>query len=504
MNRKREQKNKSIKKVLRAHYIAIAVIMMAAIVAMLMFSLEITGTYNEILETNVHFNDYMMALNDTYEELEAVVLYEDTEREDSYYASTERLFIEADCLADKERTSESWRYTEDLKHMTASFESEASSSVRLMIAGFPSAAIPNFETARNLYNLTTTYYSRSYNRLIAVMKDDIQSANAYRNELFMISLSVSIWLFVLSFVVAHHYSEKVVRPIEKLKSEVSKVVIYEQQLQSIDKNVGIISEVYELAGVYNTFIRRINEQFLQIKEKRELEVKLHQEETKMLKVVNMLKESELKALQSRIKPHFLFNSLNMISSVALLEGAEKTTELMGALGSCLRYNLDNFNNTVTIKDEIENVSDYIAIQRIRLGERLRFEIQSDPKSDNARIPCLIIQPMIENSIIHGLGNHLENGFVCVNIKRQADRVYISVRDNGVGIDKNMLKKLRDLQYQDELFNDNTKSIGLRNVISRLKLFYDNMIDIHINSEKDAGTEILLIIPFWVKETVNEL
>ena len=206
-------------------------------------------------------------------------------------------------------------------------------------------------------------------------------------------------------------------------------------------------EVNQLQVAYNRFIKRINRQFGQVKKTMALERRLLEEEAKGLRVQNMLKISELKVLQSQINPHFLFNTLNMIASNAYLEGAEQTVGMIGLLGSYLRYNLDNANKTVSIQDEIENARDYLEIQKKRLGDRLDYHIQMDEQCAHAQLPCLILQPLVENSVSHGLRDRLEGGCIWVGALKNGARVQISVKDNGTGISPEELERLNHLQAE---------------------------------------------------------
>lgn len=256
-----------------------------------------------------------------------------------------------------------------------------------------------------------------------------------------------------------------------------------------------------LTLAFNEMVKRINAQISEIKDKAEIERKLKDEEMENLKIKNLLKETELKALQSRINPHFLFNSLNMISQMAYIEGASQTTSLLESMNDFLRYNLDKFDKVVTIKDEIGNLKDYVYIQKKRFGERIKFEINESGEVGTCLIPCLVLQPLLENSIIHGVQTYMDNAVVGVEIARDNDRVRIRIYDNGVGIDKSKLDELGKILDKGSE-DSSTGGIGLTNVIARLKLFYNNDIGFGIKSSQGKGTEIEFDIPFKKAEGEN--
>ena len=227
-------------------------------------------------------------------------------------------------------------------------------------------------------------------------------------------------------------------------------------------------------------------------------------EAKTLRVHNLWKASELKALQSQINPHFLFNSLNMIVGIAYLEGAEQTTTLMELLGGYLRYNLDRANTIVTVTDEIENVKDYLQIQKVRMGERFDYSVYMDAGSAEARIPCLILQPLVENAISHGLRNCVQGGKIRVRITSRGSRLQISVCDNGMGIEPEQLVVLNALQYENPLRPDEGNGIGVRNVISRLQLVFNGDIQMKVTSEPGCDTEVFLDLPLVMEDVKDGL
>ena len=456
-----------------------------------------------MIERHILFNNYMLALNDVNNELEMIIRHENFERCNNFFQSKDKLLQEASNLKEIFKYSELWRRNIDLNNMANSFSREANSAVLLMTDGYNTAAIPVYNEARHLFNLTNTYYYNSYDKLLSKLDEERENIDIYRSRLNIASISLIIGLFVISAFLAQSFAKKITKPISNLTDFVSNAAISEDRVNIIDVKDNKIVEVEALARAYNIFSRRINAQFYKLKKNVELGKRLHEEETKNLKVQNLLKASELKALQSRINPHFMFNSLNMINNVAFLEGAAQTTDLLEALGSYLRYNYDKFNKVVTIKDEMDNVNDYFQIQKIRMGDRLKYELISDENTKDALIPCLIIQPLVENSIVHGVGKYIDNAFIKVKVQLIESRVHISIFDNGIGITDKSLTILNSLCKKEELVDDDNTGIGIRNVISRLKIFYNNKIHFEFNSIPGEFTEINIDLPYR-KETNSGL
>lgn len=187
-------------------------------------------------------------------------------------------------------------------------------------------------------------------------------------------------------------------------------------------------------------------------------------------------KAEIKALQRQINPHFLFNSLNTIASFIRFD-PDKARDLIISLSTYLRHNLEYSDNLINLDKEIEQVKSYIEIEKARFGELLN--VVYDITDVEAKIPSLIIQPLVENAIIHGILQTGKEGTVKISIKRIKDIIRISIEDNGVGISDSIIQDI----YDDNMPEN---KIGLYNVHSRLKLVYGRGLNI---KKLDRGTLI---------------
>lgn len=194
----------------------------------------------------------------------------------------------------------------------------------------------------------------------------------------------------------------------------------------------------------------------------------------------MAKEAELKALQTQINPHFLFNALHTTSFFVRKEPS-KAREIIIDLSTYLRYNLENSCKLVPLEMELEQVKAYFNIEKARFGDKISLNIDVDENIKNINIPSLIIQPLVENSIKHGLLKKREGGFVNIIAKKENNGCLITIEDNGIGIDQKIIDNLDDRI---------DKNIGLKNVHNRIKLIYGKGL---VVEKLETGTKISFYI-----------
>ena len=200
------------------------------------------------------------------------------------------------------------------------------------------------------------------------------------------------------------------------------------------------------------------------------------EVSKIEQLKTMASKAEYSALQNKINPHFLFNALNAISTLVRIKPVQ-ARQLIANLANFLRFNLEKGDELIDIQEEIHQVQDYVAIEQARFGDKLKVLFDIDPV--HIKIPSLLIQPLVENAIQHGIVPARSPGIVTISIKQQDDKVKITVADTGVGIDPEVIERI----YQGSLGSNH---IGMANVHQRVSLLYGDGLNIQ---RQDIGTEI---------------
>jgi two-component system sensor histidine kinase YesM len=282
-----------------------------------------------------------------------------------------------------------------------------------------------------------------------------------------------------------YFRKNVYMPLKKLEN-----IIHEAAQGEINYDFSQSVKVGSFTGIYAD----IQKLFIRMKDLILRETNIHL----------MKKQAELDALQSQINPHFLYNTLDVIRGQAS-EHHIKDIELMAlSLSKMFRYSISNHDEFVSLDDELENIDCYLTIQNVRFNNKLLCQKNIDEDTLQCKIPKLIIQPIVENAIYHGLEQKLGSGKLTIRSYRTRSRLMISIHDNGLGIKPERLAEINEtLSAQNAgsrlISKSGTRfSIGLSNVNSRIKLLFGNEFGLVIYSSEGYGTTVQMNLP--VNET----
>lgn len=218
------------------------------------------------------------------------------------------------------------------------------------------------------------------------------------------------------------------------------------------------------------------------------------------------KQAEYLALQNQINPHFLYNTLEGIRSEALMEGVDSIAEMTEALATFFRYTISNMEHLVTLEDELANIENYYYIQQFRFGDKLKLNIQYAFRDEmdemevlQYRLPKLTLQPVVENSIFHGIERKVGKGHLVIRISATDNRLVIKVSDDGLGMEAEKVQELNEKLKSLSLDDVNPKAdkqggIAIQNVNNRIKLLFGEEYGIYVYSQKGAGTDVEISLP----------
>ena len=209
--------------------------------------------------------------------------------------------------------------------------------------------------------------------------------------------------------------------------------------------------------------------------------RLHEREAHAVQLQSQLSAARLDSLRAQLHPHFLFNSLHAIAALVREQRNDEAVRLVSGLGDLLRRVLDTADQRPRLAEEIELVRRYVEIQRVRFGDRLEVRLDVDPALDDVRVPALLVQPLVENAVRHGIETREEGGRIDVRARSVAGEVVIDVEDNGLGLPANWSL-------------DGSSGTGLRNLSGRLAAIYDGRAHLSIGRSVSGGATVTVRLP----------
>lgn len=307
-----------------------------------------------------------------------------------------------------------------------------------------------------------------------------------KNRFIAMKVTIYIVLVVILFVIfiSFLFNYTISKPIKTLSRTMKEVE--KGNFAVTVKGSSHKDEISILNRSFNFMIKKIKEMI-----QTEYELKLRNNEVQFM------------VLQSQINPHFLYNTLQTIGGKAILNGEYEINSMCKALSDIFRYSIKSSNQETTIDEEIQHMNNYLYIQKIRFQDSVASDINIEQGVGSSKILRLVLQPIIENSIIHGLEKSgMENILITVSIWKQENNIIINIEDSGPGIKYEKLQEIR-LQLEKEpvvLYSglSGRSSIGIRNVHARLKLFYGEEYGIiSIDNKESGGLRIKIAIPYSV-------
>jgi sensor histidine kinase YesM len=291
-------------------------------------------------------------------------------------------------------------------------------------------------------------------------KDMLKKVSYYRN----FTIGINIVVLVIIICIDIFSINRLTKSITKLRDAMQTVKKGKFIHIDIPKTN---QEVEELSKDFNIMSTKLNELF---------------EENK--RIYEEKQRTKLEALQSQIQPHFLFNTLNGIKWLCIMEGAKTAEKMIISLGYILEYSLSKNRDIITLKEEITCLNHYIELQKMRYGEKFAVHFEVEESLYALEVPILFLQPLIENAIIHGLQEQEDLGIITIKIFKNGDKVSILVEDNGCGMDDEQIDKLLASSKK-------SSGIGVKNVQERIQLYYGKDSSLNIKRNELGGVTVFI-------------
>lgn len=282
---------------------------------------------------------------------------------------------------------------------------------------------------------------------------------------------LTLMILAIATLAAVVLSDALTKPIKELRKSMKQVEMgnFDIQLEETDNG----NEIGHLQNSFKIMIYKIRQL---------IEHSIAVQEAK--------RKSEIRALQAQINPHFLYNTLDSIIWMAESNKTAEVIQMTSALSKLLRKSISNEDELVTVEREIDYVKDYLTIQKMRYQDKLEYEIQVEEEVLKVPIAKLVLQPLVENAIYHGIKYKDSMGLITISGKVASDKVILQIKDNGLGMSEETLKSILESKPSEE-----SKKVGIKNVHNRLQLYYGKEYGLQYESRPGEGTIVSIIIPY---------
>lgn len=350
----------------------------------------------------------------------------------------------------------------------------------------------SYEESVEMYSdLQTCIYSLNNNQFKKNTSDYSILLSSLR-YMEMITILILFFIGVVNVIVVFLMTKSMTLPLIDLSQAANEVAE-----GNFDVNVEVAEGEDEISVVSKAFkqmLASIQKYIAEIKDSvmRESMLKEHE-----LVMENRMKEVQLRSLQAQINPHFLFNTLNAGEQLAMMEGADKTTEFIENMADFFRYNIKKINNDATIAEEVALVDKYVYILNVRFTGEIHYSKDIDEAVTHVRVPSMILQPIVENAVNYGIRDIDWEGHIDLKVYKENGYVMLSIKDNGIGMEQDQIDRILSGEAVGEVSTDHAASngIGLGNVIERLQIFTGRSDVMEISSEgRNKGTEFVIKVP----------
>lgn len=295
---------------------------------------------------------------------------------------------------------------------------------------------------------------------------------------------ISLTAFVVLVILLRFITGSIVKAVVQLANVSGR--IEKNDFSSPDVHWDGTDEIGQLVNAFNKMKSSTENYVIATEEKRQVEEKLYRHELERAELEKRFSMAQLQLIKSQLNPHFLFNTLNMMTRMAQMEEAPVTEEMLVAVGNLLRYSLRTSNAFEPLEQELKVVRDYMYIQQMRFKDRFQWNINCDSALYQEEVPVFLLQPLVENGVIHGISEKEMGGAIQIDIKKSGENLWISVSDTGKGMDPEKLKAIRNAMET----KGTGLGIGLGNIYRRISAYYEyGKVTIHSTENKGTVVEI---------------
>lgn len=454
-----------------------------------------TKEMNVVYQENMHLNELSEALSNVQDNMTDYLNAKTTDVLEDYYRS-EQNYREMIQELDEEVTGISFdRMERSIKYMSEEYLDAVGQTIEAKRGRNVEKYRIRYEKATELYGYINTYMeSLNAEQFKHNSENYMELVKTF--QFFETASIITMFIVIIGNVLLiMKLAGAIISPIKQLAVQADEVAKGNFDIELLE--VHSQDEIGIVTSAFNQMVRSIRKYIERIRQSMEVERALKEKE---LMMEAHLKDAQLKYLQAQINPHFLFNTLNAGAQLAMMEGADRTYQYVQNMAEFFRYNVKKGDEIVTIEDEIELVDNYIYILNVRFSGDIHYEKNIDKALLRVQMPSMILQPIVENCVNHGIREMGNAGKIFLSVYRIDDVVCISIKDNGIGMSQEKIDKVMSGTCREDELAAGSNGIGMDNVIGRLKLFTESDDVMAIFSEgKDKGTEVIIYLQMKERE-----
>lgn len=449
----------------------------------------------KVYQENLTLNELSEGLTSVQENMTEYLNVKTTEALENYYRSEQDFYAQVQNISSDISSVTFKRMERNIRNMSQQYIDAVGQTIEAKRGRNVEKYRIRYENATDLYEYINSYiYSLNIEQFINNSENYNALSKVFRVFEF-VSMFIMAAVIIGNVILIINFTGNLISPLRKLAGQADEVARGNFDIELTDYKSH--DEIGVVTNAFNQMVISIRQYIGQIQERMEIERQLKEKE---LLMEAHLKDAQLKYLQAQINPHFLFNTLNAGAQLAMMEEAEKTYVYVQKMAEFFRYNVKKGNDIVTVKDEIELVDNYIYILNVRFSGDIHYEKRIEEEVLDAPMPSMILQPIIENCINHGIREMAGNGKIWLTAFSFEGQPCISIRDNGIGMSAETIEKVLAGTYREEELSGDSNGIGMNNIIVRLQLFTEteDVIDI-ISEGKNMGTEVRIYLKPFARE-----
>ncbi|HUX40224.1 MAG TPA: sensor histidine kinase [Rectinemataceae bacterium] len=465
---------------------------------------ELARTIGLLFKGNLMIEDVRNGLTATSTGLSGYLTSRSSDYLRSFIQDSTRLQKSANLLNREIRQDEALLLQRELAGLVNGYLEAANAAVSAKRGRDVAVYTASYGDAERTAELAVYLVERIESRNLAASLQAWSGLDARVRSVIFTNAALVVAAVLTAFLLFVRYSYSIMGPLLVLADAAKRVAHgdYDKALPHLEA----AEEIAVTADAFENMRLSVRSAFDELKSKAEVEGKLIREELRLVDLDRRLKDAELLALQSQINPHFLFNTLSAGLQLALSESADRTADFIEKLSGFIRYSLRPVSRLVSVADEIESVERYVWLLRLRFGPRYDFSIEVEEAARRIGTPALVLQPLVENAVGHGLRDRTEGGRVRVvaRLEELEGRTVavLEVCDNGRGMPEEEIERVLRQGGEAEVAEGGetaSSGIGLHNVIRRVLLVTKGEGRVDIQSDGGSGTQVRILLPARERE-----